>query len=256
MKTALALVTLLLVACSAPKRYEATVRGGALELTGDLALKSERVSAGAADLSLGRDFVPEARLESVWDRTHTWIAGIAGTYSDTIPLSAQIEVGNGKVLERGNPIDTDFQFMLLTAGFSYDLLQTEYFDVGLGLAAGVFRYRVRVEDQGTGGAAFRLMYGAFLHEVADLFDSDAMAELADRLVAHGRAWRAASRKLVVAGRVSPIDDADYDDWHAEHGSELDEGLAAASERFHEFADVEERLFGDLATVARELRQSP
>lgn len=125
---------------------------------------------------------------------------------------------------------------------------------GVRLREGILFNAVAFEDQGTGGAAFRLMYGAFLQEVAELTGSRALGELAERLVAHGRRWRALSRRMVVLGRTIPMHDEAYEEWLWSRGAELRAGLAEVSEAFAGFADVEEAIFRDLdAEAARLLR---
>jgi hypothetical protein len=124
---------------------------------------------------------------------------------------------------------------------------------GARLREGILFNAVAFEDQGTGGAAFRLMYGAFLQEVADLFASSEVAELGERLIGHGRRWRALSRRLVVVGRSIPLQDEAFDDWYAAHGQEVEAGLAEVSQQFLEFAEFEQRFFTDLGSAARRLR---
>jgi hypothetical protein len=123
---------------------------------------------------------------------------------------------------------------------------------GVELREGVLFNAVGFEDQGTGGGAFRLMYGAFLQEVADLFGSRALGEIADRCIEHGRTWRRASRRLVELARPIPMEDELYEDWFTSHGRELEQGLAELAGRFDGFAELETRLFGDLRRVASDL----
>jgi hypothetical protein len=120
------------------------------------------------------------------------------------------------------------------------------------LREGILFNAVGFEDQGTGGAAFRLMYGAFLQEVAERFASPAFADLAARMIAHGQRWRAFSRTLILLGKQVPTKDEEFDDWHAANGRAFQEGLDAASREFLEKADFEERFFQDLRGAARTL----
>jgi len=123
---------------------------------------------------------------------------------------------------------------------------------GVRLREGILFNAVWFEDQGTGGAAFRLMYGAFLQEVSALFGSDEAAELAERLIEHGRQWRRWSRRVVVLGRTLPMDDGEYDDWLTEHRRELDDSLEGLAIDFEAFAKVEQQFFSDLRAAAGRL----
>lgn len=123
---------------------------------------------------------------------------------------------------------------------------------GVKLREGILMSAVAFEDQGTGGGAFRLMYGAFLQEVADLFGSERMGELAGKMIDHGRSWRDTSRLMIKAGKTIPMRDEDFPDWYAENASSLDESLAEIGDRFSKAADFEERFFKDLRETARGL----
>ena len=113
------------------------------------------------------------------------------------------------------------------------------------LREGVMFNAVVFEDQGTGGGGFRLMYGAFLLEVAELFGSEPLQDLARRMIKHGQDWRHLSRKIVTIGKRVPMDNSDYADWYAENGQQLREDLLEVSARFMEKADFEEKFFKDL-----------
>jgi hypothetical protein len=123
---------------------------------------------------------------------------------------------------------------------------------GVRLREGMLFQAVGFEDQGTGGGAFRLMYGAFLQEAAELFHSPALGELGERYIAHGREWRKASRTLVELARTIPMEDERYDDWHREHGRELSDGVDALAGRFEAFAQVEATFYRDLRRLASRL----
>lgn len=120
---------------------------------------------------------------------------------------------------------------------------------GVALREGMIFNAIAFEDQGTGGAAFRLVYGAFLQEAAALYGSRALEELAQRLIEHGKTWRAASRQLVTLSRPIPMEDASYQDWFAKGGAALQQGLDEVSQRFLAFADFEQAFYRDLRKVA-------
>jgi hypothetical protein len=123
---------------------------------------------------------------------------------------------------------------------------------GVVMREGVLFDAVAFEAQGTGGGAFRLMYGAFLQEAAALFGSEALTELAGRMIEDGEGWREVSRRLVAVGKRLPLDEEAYDDWLTENRRELEEGLEDVARLVDERADVEERLFRDLGSAASAL----
>jgi hypothetical protein len=108
------------------------------------------------------------------------------------------------------------------------------------------------EDQGTGGAAFRLMYGAFLREAAELFGSSELRELSRRIIVHGREWRAASRRLIVLAKRIPMREEEYGDWFAGNETMLRDELAELSRTWLAFADFEQAFYRDLQRAAERL----
>jgi len=119
---------------------------------------------------------------------------------------------------------------------------------GVVLREGILFNAVGFEDQGTGGGAFRLMYGAFLQETARLLDSDDLETMADRMIEHGQDWRRLSRKLIEIGKTIPLDNDEYPAWESKNGDHLNVSLCEVSDRFIEKAAVEERFFHDLDKV--------
>jgi hypothetical protein len=123
---------------------------------------------------------------------------------------------------------------------------------GVPLREGVMLTAVTFEDQGTGGGAFRLMYGAFLQELAERLSMPRFEELAARMVEHGQAWRRTSGELIALGKRVPQEEAAFDDFWSAGGAAFEEALAGLSERFVEFAAFEARFFADLRGAAEEL----
>jgi len=122
---------------------------------------------------------------------------------------------------------------------------------GVALREGIIYTAIASEDQGTGGASFRLVYAAFLEEVAALCRSQALGDIARRFVEHGQAWRATMRKVIVLGKTLPDDDGAYDGWYAQNQKALAEGLEELASAIERFASVEEALYRDLGkAVAR------
>ena len=123
---------------------------------------------------------------------------------------------------------------------------------GVVLREGILFNAVGFEDQGTGGGAFRLMYGAFLQETAALFESPDLEALADRMIEHGQDWRRLSRKLIEIGKEIPLDDDAYPRWLADNEERMRAALQEVSVRFLEKAAFEARFFRDLHGVVSRL----
>jgi hypothetical protein len=126
---------------------------------------------------------------------------------------------------------------------------------GATLREGMLFNALGFEDQGTGGAAFRLMYGAFLREVAELFGSSELRELSRRMIVHGREWRAASRQLIVLAKQIPMPEEEYAGWYAANEQPLRDGLAELSRKWLAFADTEQAFYVDLRRVVERLEGS-
>jgi len=124
---------------------------------------------------------------------------------------------------------------------------------GVALREGMIFSAISSEDQGTGGASFRLVYAKFLEEVALLTGSSAIGEIGKRFVEHGQAWRSEMRKLIVLAKTLPDDDGAYEDWYAKNGGALREGLAVTSGAMEQFADVETVLFRDLGRAVAQVK---
>ncbi len=124
---------------------------------------------------------------------------------------------------------------------------------GVRLREGILFQAVGFEDQGTGGGAFRLMYGAFLQEAAQLLNSAELESMAGRMIENGLSWQEISRKFIKVGKPIPLDDDAYDDWSAENRPVLGDGLAEISADLVRRAEFEDRFFKDLRKAATALR---
>ncbi len=124
---------------------------------------------------------------------------------------------------------------------------------GVKLREGILFNAVTFEDQGTGGGAFRLMYGAFLQEVAAMFGSEALKKSADDLIAHGYRWKEVSRQFIRVGKLIPMDNNAYDLWRKDNEAALKDGLSKLREEFLKLADFEKHFFGDLKRIVSSLQ---
>ena len=119
---------------------------------------------------------------------------------------------------------------------------------GVKLREGILFNAVTFEDQGTGGGAFRLMYGAFLQEVAALFDSEALKKSAGALIAHGMQWKEISRQFIRVGKLVPMDNNAYDAWYKDNAEKLSDGLLGLKSDFLKLADFEQGFFKELKSL--------
>lgn len=124
---------------------------------------------------------------------------------------------------------------------------------GVVLREGMIFNAIGFEDQGTGGAGFRLMYGAFLQEVSAIFNSEQISNLADRMIQHGRDWRRVSRKIIEVAKELPMEDDKYSDWLSENEEPFREQLGQISELFIEKAIFEEKFFKELKQTISKLK---
>ncbi|MCP4610688.1 MAG: BtrH N-terminal domain-containing protein [Planctomycetes bacterium] len=120
------------------------------------------------------------------------------------------------------------------------------------LREGILFNAVGFEDQGTGGGAFRLMYGAFLQEISERFKSNRINELAEHMIEHGKQWREISRKIIKVGKKVPIKDEEYSDWYQKNEKVLNDGLEEISRLFLERAEFEQRFFKELIAAVSNL----
>lgn len=118
---------------------------------------------------------------------------------------------------------------------------------GLCFMAAVF------EENGTGGGAFRMMYGGFLQEVAEMFNSDEITELGGQMIENGGQWREASRALIRLGKKIPPHNGEYPDWFAENESMLTESMQEISVLYRERAAFEKKFFKNLKKAVSRLK---
>ncbi|MDD5306304.1 MAG: BtrH N-terminal domain-containing protein [Deltaproteobacteria bacterium] len=123
---------------------------------------------------------------------------------------------------------------------------------GVALREGILLSAVGFEDQGTGGGAFRLLYGAFLQELAQLLDERAFEGLADRIIEHGQNWRRFSGRLIALGKRVPMKEEAFDAFWKSEAASFEKELRELSDRFAEFAFLEERFLIELRAAARRL----
>lgn len=123
---------------------------------------------------------------------------------------------------------------------------------GLALREGILFTATGFEEQGTGGGAFRLLYGAFLQEASTIFNSHELTDLAQKMIDNGNQWREASRKLIKIGKMIPRSNKEFPDWFNSNKNILNESLQETSNLFVERANFEEEFFSDLLKLTKKL----
>jgi uncharacterized protein YvpB len=119
---------------------------------------------------------------------------------------------------------------------------------GVQLREGIMFSPTILEEQGTGGGAFRMLFAAFLQESAEIFNSDPLRDIARKMVENGEKWRDASRELIKIGKPIPLENDKYPAWFEKNGKKLEESLIEASKLFIDRAIVEERIFTELKKI--------
>jgi len=124
---------------------------------------------------------------------------------------------------------------------------------GLALREGMLFTPTILEEQGTGGGAFRMLYAAFLQEAKEVFNSSALGEIADRMTLNADKWRDASRHLIKIAKEVPIDNNEFDGWFNKNKLKLEGHIAESSKLFVERALDEESIFKSLKKVMKGLK---
>lgn len=119
---------------------------------------------------------------------------------------------------------------------------------GLSLREGIIFTATGFEEQGTGGGAFRLIYGAFLQEASKILNLPVLKEFAEKMIENGNEWREASRKLIRIGKEVPKSNNAYPDWISKNEKELYKSLSEVSDDYVKIADFEKGFFTDLKKV--------
>lgn len=116
---------------------------------------------------------------------------------------------------------------------------------GLPLREGILMTPTILEEQGTGGGAFRFLYAAFLNEAANKLNCEELRNFSKEMTEIANKWRDASRFLIKIGRQIPIKNEEYNNWIKENKKILDDHLNEASQMFIEIAELEKKFFLNL-----------
>ncbi|MBP7552311.1 MAG: BtrH N-terminal domain-containing protein [Spirochaetes bacterium] len=120
---------------------------------------------------------------------------------------------------------------------------------GLKFREGMLFTPTILEEQGTGGGAFRFLFGAFLKEAADKLNNPELAEYAKKINIIGEEWRDASRNMIKTAKEIPVDNKLYDDWFYANEKQFREKIAEVSNLFDKIALREKEFFTKLKRLA-------
>lgn len=123
---------------------------------------------------------------------------------------------------------------------------------GIPLREGIIFTATGFEEQGTGGGAFRLIYGAFLQEASKILNLPALKEFAERMIENGKQWREASRKLIKIGKEIPKSNKVYPEWLSKNEKTLYKTLSEISNDYLKRAEAEKEIFSDLKKAIKNL----
>jgi hypothetical protein len=124
---------------------------------------------------------------------------------------------------------------------------------GIPLREGIIFTATGFEEQGTGGGAFRLIYGAFLQEASKILNIPGLADLAGRMVENGKEWREASRKLIKIGKDIPKSNKVYPEWYQKNKKNFIKSLSEVSNDYIKRAEVEKEIFTDLKKILKNIK---
>ena len=142
-------VCLCLSACGSPA-FRAELRGGSLDISGDVGVTvgSGRAGAGSSAAALGLD--AETYVEPIvsldWEDWHVTLRGFDIDYSGTGTAQAAIDFGPGPGIMGSEPVATDVGLVLVTTNAVYDFISTDTFDFGMGIGLGWLDYDFKTES--------------------------------------------------------------------------------------------------------------
>lgn len=139
-----ALIAVGMLAACAPQNFRADVGGAFVRMQGEIGLQNSGGSLTLASnmndvkdqLGSGEtDASPYMRLEADWGPSRVKVSGFGHNSAGTGTL-----VGQFGDLPGGTQVSTDFDFVNVTASWSYDLMPTSLFRIAPGLQLGYYSF--------------------------------------------------------------------------------------------------------------------
>lgn len=203
----------------------------------------------------------EMDLKAAWETNALFSKDNLVAYVDSIPQEIDWKKAIIGGIKRGcrlmnipEPVSTIAHFFgvqgLITFAKTIPTWPKKY--SGLALREGMLFTPTILEEQGTGGGAFRLLYGAFLEEAADYLKSEPLKEISVLMIENGKQWREASRFLISLGKQVPAKSDEYKKWYDANIKEFTEQLKVAESKFMDRAYAERDIFKKLTKIAKTL----
>lgn len=145
---ALGLPALAALGCAAPT-LSTRQRLGVLSISGDVKVSTDGGGAASSAEGLGFDrdgSVYEPRVDVEWGGAHLAFDWFASQHSGegTAESDLQLDPG-GDTIFAGDQVSSDLDLSLAKLAFTFDLVPTDFVDVGLGFGLGAFSYDAVIE---------------------------------------------------------------------------------------------------------------
>ena len=139
------LLALMMSSCATPT-VRAVLRGGPVELDGDLGAAQGAVSGHATADALGLDseFALQPRVDVDWSAWHLSAEGFDVGFGGAGVADARLETPGGRPIEAGVAVDSEVDISLVTADFAYDVIPWDWMDIGVGAGLGWLHFRAMV----------------------------------------------------------------------------------------------------------------
>jgi hypothetical protein len=149
-----------LTACSTPS-VNLHTKVAYMDFQGDFGAAGEKKKVSTTTdtdaLGIEEEMVFLPRLDVDWDDLHLGVHLVSSRYDGKGTTESKLELGNNTI-EADTPVSTALDLGYMTVDLVYDVLPTDYVDVGVGLGLGVLWYDielqsrlapVRIDDSGT-----------------------------------------------------------------------------------------------------------
>ena len=136
--------------------------------------------------------------------------------------------------------------------FAKDILKWTQKYKGLQLRECMLGTPTILEEQGTGGGAFRFLFSAFLTESSDKLNITELDSYAKEMNVIGEKWRDASRAMIKVAKEVPSNNNEYDSWFSKNEKEFLGKLSAVSSLYMDIAKDEFDFFTRLQKFSKNI----
>jgi len=176
------IILLTAVGCSAPQ-ISPSVRVGTLNIDGDLDFKAGAgvqltTSTTADDLGLDYDTVVHPRVDLDWEKLHLSAEGFQLDYDGDGVLNNSLS-WKGHTIAAQSPVASQWELGFYRAHLTYDLISSEFLNLGIGGGAGMIYYDLEISSKATSARASadsNMPFGFLtLRAATEIADFDAQA---------------------------------------------------------------------------------